>query len=90
MRWPHSPEWTGLTRFRMGMPLRLYSLSGDFKIVRTVEVKTIPEARAAVEAHIAGSGYTNLRTKDDDDMSLRFIADPPVGRKGRNVAALDL
>jgi hypothetical protein len=48
----------------MGMPLRLYSLSGDFKIVRTVEVKTIPEARAAVEAHIAGSGYTNLRGGD--------------------------
>lgn len=71
------------------IPVRLYSLGKDFRIERTVEVLTMEGARAEVEAHIAGSGYTNLRTKDDGEGSLRFIADPPKGRKGRNVASLD-
>lgn len=74
----------------MGVPLRLYSLTGKFTVVGTVEVATLKDARAVVEVHIANSGYTNLRTKTDDDFTTRFIADPPVGRKGRNVASVDL
>jgi hypothetical protein len=74
----------------MGAPLSLYSLSGKFEVVRRVEVETLDAARQLVEAHIAGSGYSNLRTKTDDDYTTRFIADPPVGRKGRNVASIDL
>lgn len=70
--------------------VRLYSLTGPFKVVWREFVQTETEARAIVESHLRGSGFTKLRTKDDEDGSLRFIADPPVGRKGRNVAAMDL
>lgn len=72
------------------MPLRLYSLTGPFTVTRTINVVSIQEARLAVQNHVFGSGYRNLRTVDDEDMSLRFVADPPTGRKGRNVASLDL
>lgn len=71
------------------MRLRLYSLEGKFSVVKTIDVESVSEARLAVQNHTFGSGYTNLRTIDDEDMSLRFIADPPIGRKGRNVASLD-
>lgn len=72
------------------MQLRLYSLGKDFTIIRTVDVATTDAAKLAVINHLEGSGYTNLRTMDDrDETSIRFVADPPHGRKGRNVAALD-
>ena len=72
------------------MPLALYSLADDFKVTARVNVSTVEEARKIVSEHIQNSGYTNLRTIDDEDYSLRFVADPPKGRKGRNVASLDL
>lgn len=78
--WPYEVE---------GMPLRIYSLGKDFTIIKTVNVKTTTEAKALVAQHLEGSGYTNLRVKDDGEYSIRFIADPSQGRKGRNVAALD-
>lgn len=72
------------------MTLRLYSLSGQFAIVGHIDVATIEAARPHVEKHLAGSGFTKLRTVHDEDYSVRFIADPPAnGRKGRNVAAID-
>jgi hypothetical protein len=54
-----------------------------------VEVSTTSEAKTVVEKHIENSGYTNLKTVDDEDYSLRFTATTPNGRPGRNVAALD-
>lgn len=71
------------------MLLRLFTLEGEFKTLKTIEVGTICEAREYVERHLADSGYTNLKTIEDDDYSLRYIADPPKGRKGRNVASID-
>lgn len=71
------------------MILRLYSLGDDFRIIQTIEVGTICEAREIVEKHIDGSGYTNLKTVDDADYSLRYTATTPNGRAGRNVAAID-
>lgn len=71
------------------MILRLYSLGQDFKVIRTIEVGTICEAREIVEKHIDGSGYTNLKTVDDADYSMRYTATTPNGRPGRNVAAID-
>lgn len=71
------------------MSLRLYSLGKKFEIVKTIEVMTINEAKALVIMHLENSGYSNLRTVDDADYSIRFIADPLTGRKGRNVAQID-
>lgn len=78
--WPYENE---------GMPLRLYSLGKAFEVVSTQNVKTTEEANIIVAKHLEGSGYTNMRTKDDGEYNIRFIADPPQGRKGRNVATLD-
>ena len=71
------------------MILRLYSLGDDFKVIKTIEVGTIYEAREYVEKHINGSGYTNLKTVDDEDYHMRYTATTPNGRAGRNVAAID-
>jgi hypothetical protein len=71
------------------MILRLYSLDGNFKVIQTIEVGTICEAREIVEKHIDGTGYKNLKTVDDTDYSMRYTATTPNGRAGRNVAALD-
>jgi hypothetical protein len=73
------------------MVLRLYSLGNnlDFRVISNVEVSTTSEAKTVVEKHIENSGYTNLKTVDDEDYSLRFTATTPNGRPGRNVAALD-
>jgi hypothetical protein len=71
------------------LPLHLYSLGTEFRIVKKIEVINTKEAEDKVREHLKDSGYTNLRTISDSDGSLRFIADPPKGRKGRNVAALD-
>lgn len=76
--------------FETGLGLVLYSLDGPFKIVGNHVVDTIPEAKTIVETHLKDSGYTNLRMVDDADYSIRFVADPPKGRKGRNVASLDM
>jgi hypothetical protein len=70
--------------------LTLYALTGTFAIVRILEVSNETEARKVVESHLLDSGYTELRTIDGEDGSLRFVADPPKGRKGRNVASLDI
>ena len=71
------------------MILRLYSLGEDFKVIKTIEVGTICEAREYVEKHINGSGYTNLKTVNDDDFGMRYTMTTPKGRAGRNVAAID-
>lgn len=71
------------------MILRLYSLDENFRIIKTIEVGTICEAREIVEKHINGSGYKNLKTVDDADDSMRYTATTPNGRAGRNVAAID-
>lgn len=74
----------------MLMPLRLFTLRGPFQTLCTIQVATVEKARIRVEEHLRHSGYANLRTIEDQDYSIRFIADPPDGRKGRNVAAIDL
>ena len=73
------------------MKLSLYTLGTEFKVARSLDVATMSEATAIVAAHIADSGYAKLRVVDDDEDidSRRFVADPPKGRKGRNVAAID-
>ena len=71
------------------MILRLYSLDEPFRVIQTIEVGTICEARELVDKHIDGSGYTNLKTADDADYSMRYTATTPNGRAGRNVAAID-
>lgn len=71
------------------MILRLYSLDENFRVIQTIEVGTICEAREIVEKHINGSGYKNLKTVDDADYSMRYTATTPNGRNGRNVAAID-
>ena len=64
------------------------TLAGKFAIARRESFPTMEAARAAVEQHIAGSGYGNLKEVADVD-SIRFTATTPGGRGGRNVAFLD-
>lgn len=72
------------------MHLDLYTLTGEFRVERTVVVATATEARAIIEKHLEGSGYTNLKMADCDGYSTRYTARTPGGRGGRNVANLDL
>jgi len=66
--------------------LTLYTLIGEFKILSPSSICSFEKARKIVQLYIVNSGYTNLREVEDED-SIRFIADPPIGRKGRNVAS---
>lgn len=71
--------------------LTLFTLGSAFGVASKVDdVFTVADAMPLVREHLEGSGYVNVRTVDDGDGSIRFIADPPHGRKGRNVASLDI
>lgn len=70
--------------------ITFYSLAGKFAAIRQASFGTLAEAWSAVEQHIEGSGYTQLRTMmDADDYTLRYTATTPGGRRGRNVAICD-
>ena len=71
------------------MLLVLYSLDSDFHVISKQEVETTIQAEEIIHKHISSANYSNLRQVDDEDCTLRYIADPPKGRKGRNVASLE-
>lgn len=72
------------------MMLRLMTTTGTFKVISTHEVDTLTDARALVEAHAAANNMTDVRYVDGRDIdNARFTANPPGGRRGRNIAFLD-
>jgi hypothetical protein len=72
----------------VSLRVQFANASGPLKILREEVFGTMSAARAAVEAHAATLGCTNVRVVEDVD-SLRFTARTPGGRGGRNIAFAD-
>lgn len=74
----------------MALNVRFATLEGKFAIAKR---ETFPTSKAALDAILAyaeAAGYKNVKEVDDfGDETMRYTADPPEGRKGRNVAFAD-
>lgn len=69
--------------------VQFMSLTGAFRTLRITDFNTKEEAEAAIGAHAATEGYTGVKPAPADeeyDFQVRYTANPPVGRKGRNIA----
>ena len=74
----------------MKIIVRFMSLEGKFALLREESFADFNAAKAAVEAHAAAAGYTNVKLVDDPEGDdVRFTARTPGGRSGRNIAFAD-
>lgn len=73
--------------------VKFYTLSGKFDFLREQTFATMQEVHAAVQAHAASGGFTNVKELAEDcGCALRFTARTPGGRGGRggrNIAYVD-
>lgn len=73
----------------MKIVVRFMTLEGTFALTRTESFADFNAARASVEAHAAGGGFTNVKLVDNGEDDIRFTARTPGGRSGRNIAFVD-
>jgi hypothetical protein len=72
------------------MRVRFMTLAGKFAVASEATFADAKVATAAIEAHAASGGYTNVKAVDDGDYgSIRYTARTPGGRGGRNIAFVD-
>ena len=69
--------------------VKLMTLTGKFTTHSIIKCADMAEARQKIEAHAASGGYTNVKQLFDAD-SYRYTAKTPGGRRGRNIAYIDL
>lgn len=70
--------------------LNLMSVSGPFRVVKSVNVPDRAQAKIVVEAYATEHGFHSVKAVDDLDYSIRFTATTPGGRPGRNLAFLNV
>jgi len=69
--------------------VRLFSLSGKFKIIGNEKVATLDEAKSIVLQHAESARFSRVTYIDDDDYSIRCTATTVGGRAGRNIASIE-